>query len=415
MMNRSFWSILWVAFIAGVAATIVQFSIPPVLPVLRANFEATYANSALLMSLFALMTLISAVPSGFIIQKYGDRFVGFIRNRDFIFRRFNQLFAANFYVLLISRMIQEIGFGLVSVAAPSAIGRFIPSQMMNIAKGIWSTWIPVGSLIMFLFAPYIISAFHIGTYWVILMLILICSFVLYAIWIPKTARDKKESDEKLVDELPKDAVKMEVRNKRIWVVAGTFATFTFTLFSFNTWVSTYLVETSSMSLAHAAAIPAIVSFFMIGSNLYGGLLLKKYENNLLLFVLPPLLMAIIWLSFLIDSYIVLYGSAVILGVIGGVTPTILFASAPRLERRKETIGIAMSIVIIGENAGILIYPEMYGILRDFTGTFTMSFWMLMFVGLMTVIASASIWKAWKDTDANKSENADNIVYEKNYQ
>lgn len=224
MMNRSFWSILWVAFIAGVAATIVQFSIPPVLPVLRANFEATYANSALLMSLFALMTLISAVPSGFIIQKYGDRFVGFIRNRDFIFRRFNQLFAANFYVLLISRMIQEIGFGLVSVAAPSAIGRFIPSQMMNIAKGIWSTWIPVGSLIMFLFAPYIISAFHIGTYWVILMLILICSFVLYAIWIPKTARDKKESDEKLVDELPKDAVKMEVRNKRIWVVAGTFAT-----------------------------------------------------------------------------------------------------------------------------------------------------------------------------------------------
>lgn len=143
--------------------------------------------------------------------------------------------------------------------------------------------------------------------------------------------------------------------------------------------------------------------------------MKKYENNLLLFVLPPLLMAIIWLSFLIDSYIVLYGSAVILGVIGGVTPTILFASAPRLERRKETIGIAMSIVIIGENAGILIDPEMYGILRDFTGTFTMSFWMLMFVGLMTVIASASIWKAWKGTDANKFENADNIVYEKNYQ
>src|SRR5699024_2825959 len=189
----------------------------------------------------------------------------------------------------------------------------------------------------------------------------------------------------------------------------------FTLFSFNTWVSTYLVETSSMSLAHAAAIPAIVSFFMIGSNLYGGLLLKKYENNLLLFVLPPLLMAIIWLSFLIDSYIVLYGSAVILGVIGGVTRTILFASAPRLERRKETIGIAMSMVIIGETAGILIDLEMYGILRYFTGTFTMSFWMLMFVGLMTIIASASIWKAWKDTDANKSENADNIVYEKNYQ
>lgn len=407
-MTKSFWAILLVAFTAGVTATLIQFSIPPVLPVMQAQFEVTYTNSALLMALFALMTLISAVPSGFIIQKHGERFVGLLGIGILFAGVLCSLFAVNFFILLISRLIQGIGFGLVSVAAPSAIGRFIPPQMMNISMGIWSTWIPVGSLIMFLFAPYIVTKFHTGTYWTILMIILILSFILYAIWIPSSTKDEGEKNE-----LPKDAIKMEVQNKRIWIVALTFATFTFSLFAFNTWISTYLVESSSMSLAHAAIIPAIISFFMIGSNLCGGWLLKRFENNFYVFAIPPLVMALVWPTFLIDSQLIFYVSAAILGMIGGVTPTILFASAPKLAKRKETIGIAMSIIIIGENAGILIGPELFGILRDLTGDFQASFWIIMFVGLLTALFSVGIWQSWKSSSESKPNYEEQLIYDEN--
>jgi len=70
-MNKSSWIILWVAFSAGVIAASVQLSIPPLLPVLIEQLSISYGNSGLLMSLFALATLLSAVPTGFIIQKYG--------------------------------------------------------------------------------------------------------------------------------------------------------------------------------------------------------------------------------------------------------------------------------------------------------------------------------------------------------
>src|SRR5699024_108966 len=218
IMTKSSWGILWVAFSAGVVATLIQFSIPPVLPVLQAQFELTYMNSALFMSLFALTTIVSAVPGGFIVQKYGERFVGLLGLGALIVGVLCSLFAGNFAFFLFARIIQGIGFGFVSVAAPSAIGRFIPAHMMNVSMGIWSTWIPVGSLMMFLFAPYLVSTFNTGTYWSILLLILVGSFILYAKRIPGGSAESK--NESLGERVPRNAIKKEIRNKRVWVAAG---------------------------------------------------------------------------------------------------------------------------------------------------------------------------------------------------
>lgn len=291
--------------------------------------------------------------------------------------------------MIISRIVQGIGFGFVSVAAPSAIGRFIPAKMMSVSMGIWSTWIPVGSLIMFVFAPYITLYFPPSIYWIILLIILGLTAILYAMFIPK---DVKKNE---TIKLPAGTVKGEVKNRQIWIVALTFASFTFSFFVFNTWAATYLVETFSISLAKAASIPAIISFFMIGSNLYGGYLLKKFQDNIFVYILPPILMALCWPMFLFQGEILLYGLAVVIGVVGGITPTIIFASAPKLALQKETIGIAMAIVIIGENAGILIGPEVFGILRDVTGNFTTSILILSCSGIITTITSAYIWRSWK--------------------
>ena len=52
----------------------------------------------------------------------------------------------------------------------------------------------------------------------------------------------------------------------------------------------------------------------------------------------------------------------------------------------------MSIIIIGENVGILIGPEVFGFLREWTGHFTTSFWVLSIASLMMIFASLKIWR-----------------------
>lgn len=393
-MSRSSWSILWAAFSIGVIATFVQFSIPPVLPFFKEQYHVTYTNSALLMSLFALATLLSAVPSGFIVQRYGVRKIGLAGLFILFIGVFLCLLANSFTIILLGRIIEGIGFGLVSVAAPSAIGQFVDPKMISIAMGIWSTWIPLGSLIMFLFAPKIVLNFKIEVYWILLMIVLVLGFFFYANVIPKqkSIKGEQHSNEHTSLKPQKEIIWEELKNKNIWWAALTFTSFTFSFFSFNTWITSYLTETSSMSLVMATLIPSIVAFLTMTSNLYSGVLLNKYGQHLFIFLLPPLFFAFAWPIFISHSLLFQIGNAVIIGLFSGFIPTIIFASAPLLAKRKETIGIAMSIVIIGENIGILIGPEVFGFLREWTGHYVAGFWVLSLSSLLMVLSSLKIWR-----------------------
>ncbi|EPZ43282.1 hypothetical protein K1I37_13495 [Alicyclobacillus acidoterrestris] len=148
-----------------------------------------------------------------------------------------------------------------------------------------------------------------------------------------------------------------------------------------------------MSLTAAARIPLVAALFTIMSNLYSGALLKRVGNQLLLFLLPPLVMALMWPMFMLKVTVVSYVCAAVVGAVGGVLPTIVFAAAPRLAVSKGTMGIAMAIVIVGENAGILVGPELFGVMRGMTGHFVLPFWMLFAVGLIGVLFSLSIWRS----------------------
>lgn len=385
---------MWAAFLAGVMATIVQFSIPPILPILKEQYQVTYTDSALLMSLFALTTVLSAVPGGFIVQRYGVRKIGLL-GFCFLFIGILTCWIANsFSIILLGRIIEGIGFGLISVAAPSAIGQNVPTKMISVAMGIWSTWIPVGSLIMFLFAPNFVLHFKMDIYWVLMMILLVLSFLFYAMVIPKQVSVQSKDGVESVNsrKLEKVEILSEIKNKNIWWTALAFTSFTFAFFSFNTWISTYLTETSSMNLAVATLIPSLVAFLTMTSNVYSGLLLNKWGNHLLIFLVPPLFFILVWPIFTTASLPILIGNAVILGLFSGFIPTIVFASAPLMAKRKETIGIAMSIVIIGENAGVLIGPEVFGLLREVTGDFTAGFWSLTIASVLMMVASIQIWR-----------------------
>ena len=206
----------------------------------------------------------------------------------------------------------------------------------------------------------------------------------------------------------------EIKNKNVWWAALAFASFTFAFFSFNTFISTYLTETTSMSLTVATLIPSIVAICTMTSNVYSGLLLRKLGNHLVIFLVPALFFIVVWPIFTSSSLIMLYGNAIVLGLFAGFIPTIVFAAAPLLAKSRETIGIAMSIVIIGENMGVLIGPEVFGLLREWTGDFIAGFWSLTIASVVMLIASIQIWRsgAFGEKNSVNITNNEEILPEK---
>jgi MFS family permease len=193
-------------------------------------------------------------------------------------------------------------------------------------------------------------------------------------------------------QLSRDWVRQELKNSHAWWIGGAFTSFTFAFFAFNTWIAAYLVQSDVLPLVQASWIPAIVAFFTAASNMGSGWLLAKFGNRLVIFLLPTLIMTLIWPLFLEHHLALLYASAIVLGAVSGFVPTFVFAAGPLYATRKETIGIVMSIVILGENAGILIGPEVFGLLRDLTGQFTASFWIMSAASLFSIAASIRIWR-----------------------
>lgn len=67
------WVILFVVFLASVAAPLNMAKVPPLMPVLRDAFTLNLGQGGALMSVFAITGLILALPTGFIMQRFGPK------------------------------------------------------------------------------------------------------------------------------------------------------------------------------------------------------------------------------------------------------------------------------------------------------------------------------------------------------
>ncbi|HEY2384286.1 MAG TPA: MFS transporter, partial [Terriglobia bacterium] len=72
------WVILTVVFLAGVAAPLNQFKVPPVMPVLIDTLHIDISSAGWLMSIFSVTGFILAIPAGYIMQRFGTKTTGLV-------------------------------------------------------------------------------------------------------------------------------------------------------------------------------------------------------------------------------------------------------------------------------------------------------------------------------------------------
>ena len=150
---RSPWLILMVVLLAGIAAALNLFKVPPLMPLLMEDFRQTAGQAGLLMSVSAFTGLFLAIPSGFILQRLGYRTTGVMALFFVAVGAAAGAFSGGITTLLLSRLIEGAGLSLIAVTAPEIIAlRFAPEKRGK-AMGIWSIWMPIGSTAMLILAP----------------------------------------------------------------------------------------------------------------------------------------------------------------------------------------------------------------------------------------------------------------------
>jgi MFS family permease len=143
------WIILLVALLAGVAAPFNQFKVPPLMPVLMQRFQLDLGTAGLLMSIFSITGFVLALPAGLILQRLGPKVAGLIAVGCLAIGSALGTLAAGAGFLLATRLIEGAGMGLISVVSPALIAIWFPPEKRGGPMGVWGTWVPLGSLIMF--------------------------------------------------------------------------------------------------------------------------------------------------------------------------------------------------------------------------------------------------------------------------
>ena len=130
--------------------------------------------------------------------------------------------------------------------------------------------------------------------------------------------------------------------------------------SINTYYPTFLKEQRGYTLGQAASIASIMTFLKLVSSPSAGWLSDRLRSRRVLFSIPFLLIAVLLLfPFEVSGWWIIAVMAA-LGLFMGVIPAATFAAAPDIMGNPQLAGLAMAVVLIGQNVGQLVGPILFG-------------------------------------------------------
>ena len=388
---RSPWFILIIILLASMAAPLNQFKVPPVMPLLMEAFDASAAQAGLLMSLFAITGLFLAIPAGFIFQKLGYRLTGMISILSLVIGAAAGALSRGFDIMLASRFIEGAGMSLMSVVAPAVIALWFSPKTRGKAMGVWAVWVPLGSTIMFLLAPALADRWNWpGIWWFGCFYAVLVGFLYFLFLKSSPEQPSKPSRKDPSSKLPNQWLASVLSNRDLWLISLLFACFNFVFIAFITWAPTFLHQTRGMSLARAAFLVSLASLLTIVACPTSGWVSDRTGTRKWVAVIPMALMAPLYPLSFFAAENCFPALVVLLGFISGFVPTGVFSGAVETVRDERFSGMAMAVIQIGQNAGMLLGPLVFGWIIESGGGWRTAFSVLAPVSILGAVAGRMV-------------------------
>ena len=254
--SKRAWIIFIAVFFAAIAMAIAQYKAIPLIPSFIGDLHVNATDAGWIISMFTLIGIFLAFPAVGIIKKWGIRVGGIVSLAFAILGGLLGIFIGTDQVtIMVSRVIEGFGLGLIGVIAPSAIAMWFPIEKRGAPMGIFSGWQQVGiALSMFCGAPLIETlgrtlsfgpdgSWHWMVLYVIGMVILVISLVLYALIVRNPPEGQNHAD---IQDTAGVSIFSVVRIKNVWFVALAGFAFGIANSVVIAWICTYWTTTGAL-------------------------------------------------------------------------------------------------------------------------------------------------------------------------
>jgi len=367
-----------VTLIAMFSLQLSNLGFSPLLPSIQADVGMSFTQLGFFTGIYGLLALLLSVPAGLTAKRFGEKrvlaagLVGVAIGSVLLGRAWNFESAVAFRGLTI------FGYRFAFVSVLIAVALTAPPQLRGRTMGVLGATSAMASVVGAPLGGVLVG--EVGWRSAILgyASMALLGAIVFWLFYRVTAEPAAPVASSAAQAIPRSAFRSPV----VWLLAlvvglGGFGQFTITYFVPSVADSVYGLN--------AAAAGVIISTGYIAAivlNLFIGVLADRFDKLVVLGGIVAILV-VASASLTIEHELVFrIGTAVVIGF-GFSAANQLYGLAGSLMPRHEA-GNAMGIVSLG--AGLFGYfgPQMLGILRDTTGSFTAGFYMVAIADLLTL-------------------------------
>lgn len=362
-MKRA-WVVAFATIFAGVSLALVQNKVAPSMTTLMDAFGIDMATAGWLSSLFSLVGIVIAIPAAVILNKVGPKRGGIIALACAVVGSLVGVLSGNVAVLMASRIIEGMGVGLMSVIGPSLIAMWFPEAKRGLPMSIWAAYQMGAQAVMFFLGALLTSSFGWQGVWWFGLAFCVVALVLYILCVKSPRPEDSYADVESADV----SIAEGVKSPSAWVLSLSTMLFCVGCFGFVNWIATCWAQTFGWSEGEANVWVGYFSIFGVIAAVIIGALLNLVKNRKVFGVVMLVCYgAASVFGMFMDNPGFLIGFVVAYGFVDAGFPCVLWTMAAQTVKKPELAGVALGVVSIGFNVGVLLGPPIVGAIVEAAG------------------------------------------------
>ncbi|MCW5729917.1 MAG: MFS transporter [Alphaproteobacteria bacterium] len=346
------WGAVLLCVLAGMAVAVQVGKVPPAMPAMRAELDLGLVAAGWIASSVAAIGAGLGIASGMLADRIGRRRLVLFGLAAAGIGSLGGALSPSGALLLLTRLLEGLGFVAVVVSAPSLIAEAARPADHRFALGLWATYMPAGMALIMLVSPLALLALGWRGVWLGIGLLILLFLAAFAWLVPAPARDAPRRLSTMRDIL------LALQRPGPWLLGGCFACYTLQWVAVMTWLPTFMIEEGGIPLSLAAPMTALMVLFNVPGNIMGGWLLQRGVARASLIATALVTMAVMALGMFGSGLPVglRYGMGIVFSMVGGMLPAACLSGAPFHARTQSEIGAVNGVIVQGSNLGSFSGP-----------------------------------------------------------
>lgn len=352
------WVVAIVAILASILISVNNNKLPATATLVLPALGMDTGQMSFLMSLNGYVGFVLAFFAASIIVKFGTKKATLMVLICALVGAVISAFAQTYELLVVGRLIEGVGYSCIGTVIPVLFSEWFPPSKRGVPNGIFSVWVPLGSLFIMGTSGFFFNVGDPSTYHNVFWFVVVLLAVITVVWVLAVHQPEHNYLEAEGDSSEPAKVSEGFKSLSVWVAMIAFAAFSLGTACVMNFETTYMVQTMGMDQGAANGTFNIVNIAVIIGGVVIGFVMNavtKTGPRLIILVVASIVLGVSFTT----AYTVTAGSftlwAIVFGLSNGIVPAIFFTMVAEIAPKPELASVSATLMSLGQCVGGILF------------------------------------------------------------